>query len=179
MINKKFQLKPYKESDLQVHLQAEFLLKDKIIELRFELRDPHCKVNLEQLNVAKRVIGLWEKTCFEFFILNTKSKDYYEFNFSPSSDWNCFYFSKKGDPLNEYTQIESIETEALKTNESYQLTVKLHADSFHNEFLKPEFMKIALTSVLKSNEELSYWAISHQDLRPNFHHFDSFVKLKP
>ena len=36
--------------------------------------------------------GLWEHTCFEAFIGCVDDAGYYEFNLSPSKDWQCYRF---------------------------------------------------------------------------------------
>ena len=120
-----------------------------------------------------RVIKLWEKTCFELFIKDDQDS-YLEFNFSPDFEWNCFYFEKKGDKLTEYKKMELVKFDILFSNEVVHIIVELQKKMFPDHFFEGK-LAAGITSVLKEkNGNLSYWALSHNDTRPNFHHFDSF-----
>lgn len=121
----------------------------------------------------ERVIKLWEKSCFEIFIKNSRD-EYLEFNFSPRFEWNCFYFQKKGDVLTEWAQMQRPKTDILLSLEKFFLVAEININFFPDNFMTSN-MSIGISSVLKLKEEgLTYWALSHEDTRPNFHHFDSF-----
>jgi hypothetical protein len=123
----------------------------------------------------ERCIGLWEKTCFELFIKN-EFDQYVEFNFSPVFEWNCFYFNKKGDALTEWKEMQRPETDILLSKDHFLLFAVIKKKYFPKEFFdhKAE-LHAGITTVIKDKAgSLSYWALSHADSRPNFHHFDSF-----
>lgn len=123
-----------------------------------------------------RVIKLWEKSCFELFIKNQKD-NYMEFNFSPEFEWNAFYFEKKGDALAEYARMDKVEFDILLSLDVFHLIVKIEKKKFPDGFFDGE-LSVGITSVIKNKKgELSYWALSHQDTRPNFHDFRSFKKF--
>ena len=120
-----------------------------------------------------RVIKLWEKSCFELFI-KTEKNQYMEFNFSPDFEWNAFYFEKKGDPLKEFEKMNSVKMDILLSLEVFHLIVEIDKKKFPEGFFQGE-LTAGVTSVIKNKKGgLSYWALSHADTRPNFHHFDSF-----
>lgn len=126
----------------------------------------------------ERVIGLWEKTCFELFIKNQLGQ-YIEFNFSPTFEWNCFYFNKKGDALAEYQLMQMPVTDILLSEDHF-----LHFSVIKKEYLPKGFfdsqneLHAGITSVIKEkNGSMSYWALSHADSKPNFHDFRSFVRF--
>lgn len=120
-----------------------------------------------------RVIKLWEKSCFELFIKNSKD-NYIEFNFSPEFEWNCFYFEKKGDALAEYARMNCLKTDILLSLEVFHLIVEIDKSKFPEGFFAGD-LSAGITSVIKEKSgKMSYWALSHNDTRPNFHHFDSF-----
>lgn len=122
----------------------------------------------------KRVIKLWEKTCFELFIKNQKDS-YVEFNFSPEFEWNAFYFVKKGATLTEYERIDSVKTDILLSLNVFHLIVQIDKRKFPDGFFDGNELSAGVTSVVKQkNGSLSYWALSHEDTRPNFHDFRSF-----
>jgi hypothetical protein len=120
-----------------------------------------------------RVMKLWEKSCFELFI-KTKEDSYIEFNFSPEFEWNCFYFSKKGDALVEYARMDSVKFDILLSLDVFHLIVEIDKKKFPDGFFQGP-LQAGITSVIKEkNGKISYWALSHEDIKPNFHHFDSF-----
>lgn len=120
-----------------------------------------------------RTTKLWEKTCFELFIKNNRD-EYLEFNFSPTFEWNSFYFIKKGDPLSEWIKMKRPEMDILLSLEKFFLFAEIKNEFFPENFLTSE-MSIGISSVLKmKSNQITYWALSHEDQRPNFHHFDSF-----
>lgn len=124
-----------------------------------------------------RVIKLWEKSCFELFIKNEKNS-YIEFNFSPEFEWNAFYFEKKGDALAEYGRMDSVKKDILLSLDVFHLIVEIDRKKFPDHFFESA-LEIGLTSVIKDRHgKLSYWALSHQDTKPNFHDFRSYVQFK-
>jgi hypothetical protein len=122
-----------------------------------------------------RVLKLWEKTCFELFIKN-ENDSYIEFNFSPNFEWNCFYFEKKGDPLKELNQMKMPELDILLSKDNFLLFAKIQKEYFPKGFFEDnQSLNVGISSVIKDRKgNLSYWALSHCDSRPNFHHFESF-----
>lgn len=129
----------------------------------------------ETTSMHSRKLKLWEKTCFEFFIKNQNGQ-YYEFNFSPKFDWNIFYFDKLGDSLAELNTPLKPEIDILDGNNQFMLIAKIPKNIFSKNFIENlSSLKFGISTVIKENEKLSYWAIVHKDSRPNFHHFDSFI----
>lgn len=123
-----------------------------------------------------RVMKLWEKTCFELFIKNVHDS-YIEFNFSPEFEWNCFYFAKRGEALNEYPKMDLVKFDILLSLEVVHVIVEIDKKKFPDAFLTGE-LSIGISSVIKDKSaHLSYWALSHKDSRPNFHDFRSFIPL--
>ena len=98
-----------------------------------------------------------------------------EFNFSPRFEWNCFYFPKKGSPLSEWAKMQRPVVDILLSLNKFFLVAEIKKEYFPENFMTAG-MSLGISSVLKANsEELTYWALSHNDSRPNFHHFDSFI----
>ena len=123
----------------------------------------------------ERVVGLWEKTCFELFIKNQLGQ-YIEFNFSPTFEWNCFYFDKKDDALSEWIKMTRPETDILLSIDHFLQFIVIKKCLFPVGFFDgSNQLHAGVTAVIKDkNKIMSYWALSHLDSRPNFHHHDSF-----
>lgn len=122
-----------------------------------------------------RKLKLWEKTCFEFFIKNQIGQ-YYEFNFSPKFEWNVFYFDKKGDILKELSTPIIPTLDILDSKEKLHLIAKIPITLFEKKFIDDlKTLQFGISAVIKNNNQLDYWALTHKDIRPNFHHFESFI----
>lgn len=123
----------------------------------------------------ERITGLWEKTCFELFIKN-EIDQYVEFNFSPSFEWNCFYFDKSGDALKELGKMQAPVSDILFSEDHLLHFSVIKKDLFPDGFFDSvHSLNVGITAVIKEKTgALSYWALSHEDSRPNFHHFNSF-----
>lgn len=162
----------------QISLTSEIYQNDNEIILSFRLKQNHSIIDFgDYTPLKKRVIGLWEKTCFEFFIKNCENEEYIEFNFSPNFSWNCFYFAKKGDSLQEFNSMLNLEIDILNSLNDFQIYCKIPKKYFPKSFqFKKNALNVGLSSVLLTkNGEKQYWALTHKDIRPNFHHFESFI----
>ncbi len=174
----KFSLIPYdKTTAPAIHINGELNQNDQSLFLSFSIKKGLPLIDLGSSTPNKeRLVKLWEKTCFEFFLKNEHG-EYVEFNFSPNFEWNCFYFPKKGDPLKEWELMSRPNTEILLSLDHYFIVVELRKELFPPGFFDQKTeLKAGMTSVIKDKKgALSYWALTHSDSRPNFHHFDSFT----
>jgi len=125
----------------------------------------------------ERVLNLWEKTCFEFFIKN-QNNEYLEFNFSPAFEWNCFYFKEIRGPLKELCSMQRPATDILLSLEEFFLVTEIKKNYFPKGFFEENcHCDIGLTSVIKDRQGLaSFWALAQSDSKPNFHDFRAFVE---
>ena len=64
-----------------------------LLTLRYNLEADMSRLRVGAEVVPGPVDGLWKHTCFEAFILPGESRCYYEFNFSPSTQWAAYGFS--------------------------------------------------------------------------------------
>ena len=81
---------------------------------------------------ATRAKKLWEKTCFELFIKNPGSDEYFEVNFSPlTKEWNAFYFSSYRSKLVETKKIEFIQASFSTSQVSLKLRIPEKEFRFH------------------------------------------------
>jgi hypothetical protein len=171
-----FTLFPYEKNNLKIQVSSEIHNIERDIYLSFRLTDPNSEIDLGEYRVNhERRLNLWEKTCFEFFIKNNHD-EYFELNFAPNFAWNVFYFQKKGAPLVEFQLKHPISMDVLNSSDHFLLVVKIDKENFGTFFNDINKLRFSMTSVIKDkNSKLSYWALTHKDSRPNFHHFDSFI----
>jgi hypothetical protein len=174
-----FNLVPFKEEALPIDIQAELNLNGSNIEIHFLVKGQLDNILLgDKEEIGRRVIGLWESTCFECFVLNNETLSYYEFNFSPEGHWNSFYFPKKKSPLKEALSFKNITTEVQHQENTFSLKASIDLYCFMPSFWKENQMSFGLTTVIECKNKLSYWAINHLDKKPNFHNFQTFQKVE-
>ena len=53
--------------------------------------------------------GLWEATCFEFFLAAPGTPAYWEFNLSPAGHWNVYRFADYRTGMTEETAVKALE----------------------------------------------------------------------
>jgi hypothetical protein len=171
----KFSLIPFTPiNNCDFDLNVEINQNDQAFYISYLLEGNLSQINLDIPTPTKeRTLKLWEKTCFELFIQNS-NKEYIEFNFSPRFEWNCFYFDKPRSPLLELEKMQYPNTDILLSLNKFFLVAEIKKEFFPDNFFTDQ-MSVGITSVIKMQDEtFSYWALSHEDSRPNFHHYDSF-----
>jgi hypothetical protein len=113
---------------------------------------------------------LWRHTCFEAFVRPSTGSTYYEFNFSPSTQWAAYQFSSYRSGMRDATEIAAPRIEVRSTAESYTLQASLELDG-----LTPPW-RLGLSAVLEeTNGHKSYWALAHPPGKADFHHADCFA----
>jgi hypothetical protein len=119
---------------------------------------------------AARADELWRHTCFEAFVRPSTGSAYYEFNFSPSTQWAAYQFSGYRSGMRVATEIAAPRIEARSNAATYTLQAALEFD----ELSSP--LHLGLSAVLEeTNGRKSYWALAHPPGKPDFHHADCFA----
>jgi hypothetical protein len=178
----KYTLVPFNEVESHPFgLSSELTITPESVFISYKLQGDLSALDLGDGHPHRqRVIKLWEKSCFELFVKNSKGS-YIEFNFSPVFEWNAFYFSIKGDELKEYKRVDALKMDVLLSDQVFSLIVEIDKLKFPDGFFDKSAdasLEIGITSVLKNKDgALSYWALNHKDTRPNFHDFRSYVPL--
>jgi hypothetical protein len=121
---------------------------------------------------AARTDELWRRTCFEAFVRPSPDESYYEFNFSPSTQWAAYHFDGYRSGGRAATEISppSIHTQANGASYTMQVLLKLG--------LLPSTApwRLGLSAVIEDTSgRKSYWALAHQPGKPDFHRLDCFT----
>jgi len=113
---------------------------------------------------------LWRHSCFEAFVRPSTGSAYYEFNFSPSTQWAAYQFSSYRSGMRDATEIAAPRIEVRSTAESYTLQASLELDGLSLPW------RLGLSAVLEeTNGHKSYWALAHPPGKADFHHADCFA----
>jgi hypothetical protein len=116
---------------------------------------------------------LWKETCFECFFSVGGSNRYYEFNGSPSGDWALYAFDDYRQGMkHQIFASTSIHPVLVRwEREDHRLICEWNIPRFTEEFLDGA----GITSVIRTADTVSYWAIRHAGEKPDFHLKRSFI----
>jgi len=170
----------YLKAFQQEEISREFRITGSInrypggLKLLYELIGPLNKITIPPVSFKpKRMDRLWEGTCFEFF-LNIRGFDaYWEFNLSPSGDWNVYRFNGYREGIHEEQAF--IEFPFRVQGSPGALKVILEFDT--EKIIPPDqTVDAAVSAVLRSlNGRTTYWALAHHGMAPDFHRKDGFL----
>jgi hypothetical protein len=171
------ELKAFNPPKDNLALRSRVWVEVGVLKVAFELTGDLEKVlTSSPEEIPSRVIGLWKSTCFEMFIKNKKSEEYFEFNCSTANNWNVFYFPKQKAALKEFLPIANLASSSVQNKDSITVSFWIDLVKFPTSFWIEGEMNCGLTTVLESDSgELSYWALKHLDTKPNFHMEKSFI----
>jgi hypothetical protein len=124
-----------------------------------------------------RIDDLWHHTCFEAFIRATPHGGYYEFNFSPSTQWAAYRFDGYRSGMRVAAEIGAPKIAVESTSECYTLQAALDL----GELSPASRWRLGLSAVIEETSgRKSYWALAHSSGKPDFHHPDCFAgELSP
>lgn len=148
--------------------------------LTYEVAGKISDVRMPLVTAASRGDELWQHTCFEAFVGATPGAAYYEFNFSPSTQWAVYQFGGYRSGMRVATEISVSPIEVRSSSDRYTLRATLDLD--HLSDLAPETSwRLGLSAVIEDiYGRKSYWALAHPPGRPDFHHSQCFAhELSP
>ena len=106
---------------------------------------------------------LWKTTCFELFLYDGDGR-YREFNFSPSQQWAAYRFAGYRGQQDDFEPDVAPEIQSERGLSIFTLTVFLSAKDLQGA------QSAALSAVIEEEGgRLSYWALAHGGLKPDFH----------
>lgn len=149
-------------------LQVSYVIEDK----EHELDDFYpLESGAEVIGTLFPLENLWTTTCFEIFLKNVMSSDYYEFNFNSKGEWNVFYFSNYRQRVTGYKSNLGVNMVTRSLNERHQL-------QFQFDLRKLTHLKLPcqvnLAAVIKTSSVMSYWSQKHNRHKPDFHDPNNF-----
>jgi hypothetical protein len=127
-------------------------------------------LRLPPVMAAARTDELWRHTCFEAFVRSSSGPGYYEFNFSPSTQWAAHQFRGYRSGMRVATEIGPPRIEVRSSAETYTLQAALEFEGLTSP------LHLGLSAVLEeTNGRKSYWALAHPPGKADFHHADCFA----
>lgn len=119
----------------------------------------------------QRRTGLWEETCFEFF-LASQARGYWEFNLSPSGDWAVFRFDGYRSGMRDEAAFAELPFAVTRWAGGCKANIVV---DMRNLGLGDAPWELAIAAVVREpGGRLTYWALAHPEARPDFHAAGAF-----
>jgi hypothetical protein len=164
-------------SDLQlpkITIGGRIVRHSNNLSIEYKLLGPLAGLMLPPLtDKPARKNGLWEETCFEFFLGEKGSEHYREFNLSPSGHWNVYRFTSYREGMTEDPVFTSLPFDTVVRQGSLTLSLGLDPDKI---IPAGKALEVGVSAVVKTkNGEFSHWALVHTGPQPDFHRRDAFI----
>ena len=122
---------------------------------------------------------LWQHTCLEAFLGFTDSDAYFEFNFSPSSQWAVYRFEGYRQDVTSLHPAPPPRVVVRRREGELEADVDIHLGGIAGltaSEIKGRDLRLAVSAVMKDEQDrISYWALAHPPGKPDFHHRDGFA----
>ena len=176
MIERSFSLLPFpalKHPEITIAGKVSF--ENRFLSLHYRLAGDIKRVLLPPVSGKPgRRDELWKTTCFEFFLAVEAQPGYWEFNLSPSGDWNVYRMDAyRRVNFHEETSILQLPFAFKADPDQYSLDISLDL----SPLIQPgEVLQMAITAIIQTTEgDESYWALSHPAPQADFHLRESFI----
>jgi hypothetical protein len=190
MTGRSFSLTPFPASNIpDISITGEISLQENIIHLSYLLTGKFDDVFLPPVSMTpSRKDELWQTTCFEFFLAVKDQPQYWEFNMSPSGDWNVYRmdaYRRVG--FREETFIEGLPFEFQRSrvagswqsepgqNEAHACHLEAMVD-LHPILQPDQLLEFGITAIIHTTDgNETYWALAHPAPFADFHLRESFI----
>jgi len=124
-------------------------------------------------DMPERRNNIWQETCFEFFLGLKDDARYWEFNLSPSRNWNVYRFKAYREGKQEEEAFTSLPFNVISSTYALVLDLEFDLDKIIPE---NEKLKAGISAVLKHRDgNTTHWALTHPDQQADFHKRESFI----
>jgi hypothetical protein len=176
MTDRSFSLIPFPAPNIpKISITGEISLQDNIVNLRYSLSGEIENIPLPPTAVnPSRKDELWRETCFELFLAIKDQPQYWEFNLSPSGDWNVYHmdaYRRVG--FREETLIQRLPFEVRNKAGEFHLNALVDL-----QYILPpdQLLEFGITAIIQTTDgNETYWALSHPAPFADFHLRESFI----
>jgi hypothetical protein len=171
-----FALKPFPGDGPRpaVQITGSIVRSGEALAVRYEFRGALGEVVVPKAAARPaRRSGLWETTCCEFFLGVKGEARYWEFNLSPSGDWNVYSFTGYRQGMAEEAAFTALDVRVQRRRESLLLAAEA-AVGLIVPANRPLEVGVAAV-VQRAGGGLTYWALTHPGEKADFHRRDSFL----
>lgn len=171
-----FDLVPFPDPHTpEIRITGRIFRKQNVLTVRYFLMGKTDEVLIPKpVSNPDRRNELWRSTCFEFFLTIPDRSHYWEFNLSPSGEWNVFR-------MDDYRQIgfreeESIQAPQIETDRGpdfFRLNAVVDLSPILEVNMKVQAGVTSVIQTLDGHE--TYWALAHPTSLADFHLRESFI----
>ncbi len=176
MNGQNFSLQPFLPAspEADVKITGRLARHAGILSIRYELLGNLAEVEIPRVvELPARKPGLWEETCFEFFLAVKDAPGYWEFNLSPGGHWNVYGFQAYRQGMREETAFASLPFRVRRRPDSLLMDLELDIRSIVRA---EQTLEVGITAVIKLRDRgASYWALAHPGPQADFHRRDGFI----
>jgi len=160
----------------QIAVECVLARKNDALQLTYslvgELEGVVLPLNLEE-STGQRLDGLWQSTCFECFFTAGTGSGYHELNLSPRGDWNLYAFDSYRSGMREEARVASLQLASRYVPGACVVETCLDLEGLG---LSNSSLSLGLSAVLAHPDgSLSYWALCHPEIQPDFHDNSAFI----
>lgn len=124
-------------------------------------------------NMPLRKNALWEETCFEVFLGVNDSDHYWEFNLSPSGNWNVYRFDSYRQGMQEEKAFGSLPFSVERRSGVLSLSLEIDMAKI---IPSCDAVRAGVSAVIRKGDgRLTYWALDHPGPQADFHRRDGFI----
>ena len=148
--------------------------QENLLSIRYVVQGDIDSILLPGPATSTRKDDLWKATCFEFFLAIPHLPEYWEFNLSPSGEWNVYHMDAyRRTGFREETAISDLLFEFKQQTD--ELSLGLSVDLTPIICIEQNF-QMGITSIIQTKEgNETYWALAHPGQQADFHLRESFV----
>ena len=149
--------------------------RSRALTLSYVLTGATEAMRLPPATKSSRADGLWRTTCFEAFLRPATGGAYFEFNFSPSTQWAAYRFAGYRSGMMAANDIAAPRIAARTREDRVELDVALDLEGLA-DLASGMAWRLGLCAVIEAADgDQSFWALAHPDGRPDFHHAAGFA----
>ena len=172
----RFSLMPFPAQDIpDITIGGKVNRQKNILSIHYSVTGKIGKIFLPSpIAHPARKDGLWRTTCFEFFLAVKDSPQYWEFNMSPSGDWNAYVMDGyRQVNMRRETRIQQLQFKVQKDVECFLLEASIGLNPI---FTEDTSIEAGIASVIQADDgRESYWALIHPRPKADFHLRHSFI----
>ena len=170
-----FELIPFPaDNPPKIEITGEVNRVENNLSIRYTINGEIETILLPNPAAPTRKHDLWKATCFEFFIAIPDQPRYWEFNLSPSSDWNVYVMDAyRQVNMREEAAFQQLPFEFKRANDGLALDISVDLSSLVRA---EQTIQLGVTTVIQSKDgSESYWALAHPGMQADFHVRASFI----
>lgn len=176
MMEQSFSLIPFPASAIpEIAITGNIFRRGNLLVLHYVLTGKTEDIFLPSPVVTPhRKDNLWKTTCFEFFLARKDLPQYWEFNMSPSGDWNVYRMDAyRRIGFREETSIPCLQLDTQKEDGVFRLNITADLQPLIDQ---DDPLEIGVTAIIQTKDgNETYWALIHPAPQADFHLREGFT----